>query len=272
MPPMTQMHRTYRRALVTGATGGIGGALARALPAATDLLLTGRNAEALSQRVQELSRPGRRVDGLIADLGTDAGREQVAAAAEDFAVDLLVCNAGQGPFGDFLDAEEAALRATVSVNVMAPLVLLHRLLPGMLARADAVGQRAGVIVTSSGVAFYPVPRLATYAASKAFSLSLTEALAAELDGAPVDLLALCPTATRSQFAERSGYGPSLPGAQDPLAVARAALQALGRQRTLTLGPISGSVLTVPALVRAGVAQAISLLVRRGSGARSRQRR
>lgn len=271
MPVMKQMSRTYRRALVTGATGGIGGALARALPVATDLLLTGRNAEALAQLVQELARPGRRVDVVVADLGTDPGREAVAVAAEAFAIDLLICNAGQGPFGDFLDAEEPALRATVSVNVMAPLVLLHRLLPGMLTRAAAAGRRAGVIVTSSGVAFYPVPRLATYAASKAFSLSLTEALAAELDGAPVDLLALCPTATKSHFAERSGYGPSLPGAQDPAAVARAALQALGRQRTLTLGPISGSVLTVPALVRAGMAQAISLLVRRGDGARSRRR-
>jgi short-subunit dehydrogenase len=264
---MKQMPQTYRRALVTGATGGIGRAFAQALPVATDLLLTGRNAEALSQLVQELSRPERRVEGLVADLGTNSGREAVAAAAEDFAVDLFMCNAGQGPFGNFMDADEAALRATVSVNVMAPLVLLHRLLPGMLARAGAARRRAGIIVTSSGVAFYPVPRLATYAASKAFSLSLTEALSAELDGAPVDLLALCPTATRTSFAERSGYGPSLPGAQDPAEVARAALQALGRQRTLTLGPISGSILTVPALVRAGLAQAISLLVQRGSGAR-----
>lgn len=270
MHGMQQTPQTYRRALVTGATGGIGGAFAHALPVATDLLLTGRNAEVLSQLVKDLSRPGRRVEGLVADLGTDPGREAVAAAAEGFAIDLLVCNAGQGPFGDFLDSGEAALRATVSVNVMAPLVLLHRLLPGMLTRAETGGRRAGVIVTSSGVAFYPVPRLATYAASKAFSLSLAEALAAELDGAPVDLLALCPTATRSHFAKRSGFGPSLPGAQDPSTVARAALRALGRQRTLTLGPVSGSVLTVPALVRAGLAQAIALLVRRDRGARSRR--
>ena len=75
MPVMKQMSRTYRRALVTGATGGIGGALARALPVATDLLLTGRNAEALAQLVQELARPGRRVDVVVADLGTDPGRE-----------------------------------------------------------------------------------------------------------------------------------------------------------------------------------------------------
>ena len=258
---MMRTSRTYGRALVTGATSGIGEAFARVLPEATGLLLTGRDADALSRLVAELSRPGRAVEGVPADLATDAGLDALSAAASAFAPDLLVCNAGQGPFGDFLQAEEAALRSTVSVNVMAPLVLLRRLMPGMLERARG-GGRAGVIVTSSEVGFFPVPRLATYAATKAFDLSLTEALAAELTGEPVDVLALCPTATRSGFAQRSGFGRDLPGAQSPDHVARAGLRALGRgQRTLTLGPLSGSVLTVPALVRAGLAQAIALAVR-----------
>ncbi|MFT8246900.1 SDR family NAD(P)-dependent oxidoreductase [Roseomonas sp. BN140053] len=262
---MTHAPRTYRRALVTGATSGIGNALARALPADTELLLTGRDAAVLRALAEELSRPGRRVDTLPADLATEAGLDALCAAAEAFGIDLLVCNAGQGPFGNFLDAEEAALRATVSVNVMAPLVLLRRLLPGMLDRARAEGRRAGAIVTASEAGFFPVPSLAAYAASKAFDLSLTEALAAELSREPIDLLALCPTATHSRFAERSGYGGDLPGAQQPGDVARAALRALGRQRTLTLGPLSGSVLAVPALARAGLAQAIATLVRFRTG-------
>ena len=88
-----------------------------------------------------------------------------------------------GPFGDFLQASEESLRATVSVNVMAPVVLSRRLLPGMLARAkDERRRRAGLIIVSSNTAFLPVPRLAAYAASKAFDLSLAEALAAELAG------------------------------------------------------------------------------------------
>jgi short-subunit dehydrogenase len=197
----------------------------------------------------------------LADLATEAGLDGLTVTAEAFELDLLVCNAGQGPFGDFLEADEAALRATVAVNVLAPLVLLRRLLPGMLARAQAGRSRAGTIVTSSEMGFFPVPRLATYAASKAFDLSLVEALGAELSGKPMDILALCPTATRSRFAERSGFGPNLPAAQHPSDVARAALAALGRQRTLTLGPLSGSVLAVPALVRAGLAQAIATVVR-----------
>ena len=250
---MTSMQTTPTTALVTGATSGIGQAFVRALPASCALLVTGRDEAALSRLVVDLGT-GRRVQTLAADLATDAGREAVCSAAEQLGIDLLICNAGMGPFGDFLSASEAALKQTVSVNVMATLVLLRGLLPGMLARAERDGRRAGVIVVSSGAAFLPVPRLAVYAATKAFDLSLTEALAAELAGRPISVLALCPTATRSRFAQRAGFGSNLPGAQDPAYVARQALSALGRQRTLTLGPLTGSVLAAPALVRAAAAQ------------------
>ena len=250
-------------ALVTGATSGIGEAFARALPHSTALLLTGRDEAILGRLAASLGAGGRLVETLGADLSTDAGLDVLCAAGERFSLDLLICNAGQGPFGDFLTIEEAALRGTILVNVMTPLVLTRRLLPGMIKRASASGSRAGLVVVSSGVAFLPVPRLATYAASKAFDLSLTEALAAELTGQPIDVLALCPTLTRSGFAKRSGYGRDVPGAQSPEHAARSALQALGRQRTLTLGPLSGSVLTGPALVRAGLAQALQAVLPRG---------
>ena len=108
----------------------------------------------------------------------------------------------------------------------------------------------------------PTPRLTTYAATKAFDLSLTEALAAELSDRPVAVLALCPTATRSRFAEHSGFGTNLPGAQDPAHVAQRALAALGRPRTLVLGAITGSMLTVPALVRAATAQVLQAVLPR----------
>lgn len=252
----------HRAALVTGATSGIGEAFARALPTVTNALLTGRDRAALDRLAGELAAPGRRVETVAADLATDAGLDAVAARAEAFGVDLLVANAGTGPFGDFLQASEESLRATVSVNVMAPVVLLRRLLPGMLARARAVRRRAGVVVVSSNTAFLPVPRLATYAASKAFDLSLAEALAAELSAEPVDVLALCPTATRSRFAARSGFGGNLPGAEDPGDVAAASLRSLGRVRTLVRGPLSGLLLSGPALARAALAQAISLVVPR----------
>ncbi len=258
---MDTMQTPRRAALITGATSGIGEAFARALPTETALLLTGRDESALIALAEQLGA-GRLVETLAADLSEEAGLDAVCAAAERFSIDLLICNAGLGPYGDFLDAPEASLRATVSVNVMAPLVLLRRLLPGMIARAEASVTRAGTIVLSSGAAFLPVPRLAAYAASKAFDLSLTEALSAELSGRPIDILALCPTATRSRFAERSGFGGTPPGAQQPEHVAKTALAALGKQRTLTLGPLSGSVLSAPALVRAAAAQAFQVLLPR----------
>ncbi len=257
--------RTYRRALVTGASSGIGRAIVEALPAGTSIMLSGRDHDALTQLAAELEGRGRIVETIAADLATDAGRDALAAAGERFEIDLFVCNAGQGPYGAFADTDEAVLRSAVEVNVVAPLLLLRRLLPGMIARGRADATRAGVIVTSSEVGFFPVPYLATYAASKAFDLSLAEALAAEHARDPVDILALCPTATRTGFAPRSGFGSNLPGAQSPATVARAALGALGRQRTLAVGPISGSVLAGPALVRAGIAQAIALALRRTAG-------
>ena len=249
-------------ALVTGATSGIGEAFARALPRSTALLLTGQNEAALDRLVAELGTGDRRVETLAANLATDAGLDAVCAAAEAFGIDLLVCNAGLGPYGDFLQADEAMLRETVLVNAMAPMVLTRRLLPGMAERAEAGRTRAGLIVISSNFAFLPVPRMATYAATKAFDLSLAEALGAELVSRPVDVLAVCPTATRSQFAARSGFGRNPPGMQSPKHVARSALQALGRQRTLVLGPISGSVLAAPALVRTGLAHALQAVLPR----------
>jgi short-subunit dehydrogenase len=257
----TATHR-HAAALVTGATSGIGEAFARALPTATGVLLTGRDAAALERSAAELVSPGRRVETVAADLATDAGLDAVAARAEAFGVDLLIANAGVGPFGDFLQASEESLRATVSVNVMAPVVLARRLLPGMLARARAGRRRAGLIVVSSNAAFVPVPRLAAYAASKAFDLSLAEALAAELAAEPIDVLALCPTATRTRFAARSGFGNNLPGAENPADVAAAALRALGQVRTLVRGPVSGLLLSGPAFARAALAQAFARVLPR----------
>lgn len=249
-------------ALVTGATSGIGEAFARALPRSTSLLLTGQDKAALDRLAADLGTGSRTVETLAANLATDAGLDAVCAAAQAFGIDLLVCNAGLGPFGDFLSADEAMLRDTVLVNAVAPLVLMRRLLPGMIDRAEAGHGRAGLIVVSSNMAFLPVPRLAAYAATKAFDLSLAEALGAELVSRPLDVLALCPTLTRSRFAERSGFGRQPPGGQSPKHVARSALQALGRQRTLVLGPLTGSVLTVPALVRTGLAHAFQAVMPR----------
>jgi short-subunit dehydrogenase len=216
--------RTFRAALVTGASSGIGQALARSLPLETDLLLTGRDGEALAALAAELLRDGRRIEVVTADLATDEGVAAVIEAAEGFAVDLLINNAGLGRFGPHLSnpAEAEALTR-----------LCRGLLPNMLERARSARERAGVVNMASSVAFAPVPQFAVYAASKAYVVSYTEALQAELAREPVDILLACPGSVATAFGERAGYrGGRLPGAITPEAVAKKTLAALGRQRVV----------------------------------------
>jgi short-subunit dehydrogenase len=228
--------------LITGATSGIGAAFARELPDRTSVLLTGRNRRKLEEMRDSLSGAEREVAVVEADLSDPADRDRLAARAEAFAIDLLINNAGVGAYGPVLDSEAAAERTTAEVNVVAVVDLTARLLPGMIERATR-RRRAGLINVSSTLAFQPTPFLATYAASKAFVLMYTQALAAELRHEPVDVLTLCPGATRTAFGRRAGFGPgNLPGADEPREVARQALRALGRRSVHVMGPISRSLL------------------------------
>lgn len=228
--------RSYRCALVTGATSGIGAAFAHALPPATGLLLTGRNEQALAAAVRDLGRPGRMVETIAADLTVPAERERVVARASEIDVDLFINNAGIGHLGAVLDQPAEAERQVIELNVVAMAALTRALLPGMITRAKRDGTRAGLIVVSSTTAFAPVPYFTTYAASKVFALYYAEGLAEELRGEPVDVLALCPGATRTKFGDRAGFSPGiLPGAADPDSVAHEALAALGRRTVLVTG-------------------------------------
>jgi short-subunit dehydrogenase len=226
----------YRFALVTGATSGIGAAFARTLPDGVNLLLTGRNAEALTAAARNLAREGRTVETVAADLTTEEGRAQVIARAEELEIDLLINNAGLGNFGPLLEQPPESEHKVVELNVVAVADLTRALLPGMLARGHRDGSRAGLIIVSSTTAFLPVPYMTTYAATKAFALYYAEGIAEEMRGEPVDVLALMPGPTRSSFGERAGFGAgNLPGALDPEAVADMALKALGRRTVLVTG-------------------------------------
>ncbi len=227
----------YQSALVTGATGGIGGAFARALPATTRLLLTGRSPEALAALEQALAGDGRDVEALVADLSVAEDRRRLAERADARGIDLFVNNAGTGRLGAVLDQPPEVEAETVTVNVVAVAELTRALLPGMLARAKHDGRRCGLIIVSSGTAFSPLPYLTTYAASKAFGLFYAEGLAEELAAEPADVLALCPGPTQTRFGSEAGpvSADRIPGASKPAEVARAALDALGRRRTLATG-------------------------------------
>ncbi|HET6161384.1 MAG TPA: SDR family NAD(P)-dependent oxidoreductase [Dongiaceae bacterium] len=227
---------TYRCALITGASSGIGEAFARALPKSTALLLTGRDRVRLSHLASELANADRPVRSIAADLATMEGRQAVIAFADGQPLDLLINNAGIGHLGRVVDNPPECESEMAQLNMVAPVELTRALLPGMLKRADG-GQRAGFIFVASAAAFMPIPLFATYAASKAFLLHYAEALAEELSDAPVDVLALCPGATKTRFFERAHITrANLPQMDQPDRVAREGLQALGHRIVHVVGP------------------------------------
>ena len=221
--------RKFDTALITGATSGIGAAFAEVLPPETHLLLTGRREARLEEACRQLSRPGRHVASVAADLSTDAGRLSVIRRADATGIDLFVCNAGAGLYGPFLSHEAAKELEAIELNVIACVQLIRGLLPGMLARAHERGQRAGIVVVTSRAALGPVPELATYAASKAFQLRFAQALVDELKAEPIDVLALCPSVTNTEFFAKSGSPPPARQMMPAATVARHALSSLGRR-------------------------------------------
>ncbi|MEM8552885.1 MAG: SDR family NAD(P)-dependent oxidoreductase [Pseudomonadota bacterium] len=240
-------------AVITGATGGIGEAFARALPEETDLVLTGRDEEKLSALAAEF---GTRATTVKADLTTAEGITAVAEAADAKECDLLINNAGLGEYGEFLDAPFEKHRTALRVNNEAVLELTHTIVPPMLERADMSGRRAGLINVASSLAFFPVPTFAIYAATKAMILSFSESFAAEMSDRPIDVLVACPGAVKTEFGQRAGYsGGSMPGAMAPDKVASEALAALGRQSTVVIGPASAAAFAPVAFARSLFGQA-----------------
>lgn len=227
------MRETYQRALITGATSGIGEAFAEILPATTNLILTGRDADKLAALEERLAHKGREISILEADLRLPDDREKLIERGETLGVDLFVNNAGLGHFSHFTKTSTDDEAAMVEVNVVAVHALTHALLPGMIERAKNDKRRAGLIIVSSVVGHLPLPFFATYAATKAFDLALAEGLAEELSGEPVDILALCPGATATDFQARAGAPMDMfDRAESATSVARKGMRALGHRRVL----------------------------------------
>ncbi|WP_395701333.1 SDR family NAD(P)-dependent oxidoreductase [Aquabacterium sp.] len=180
--------------LVTGASGGIGEAIARCAAAeGCVLVLVARSADKLEALAAELKAAhGVPVRALPFDLGTPGAAAALASALKRrrITVDVLVNNAGVLENAPFVKMPAARHQALIDLNVGALTGLLAALLPGMVARGH--GQ---VLNVASIAAFQPVPMLATYAATKAYVLSLTESLAEELQGTGVTITALCPGIT-----------------------------------------------------------------------------
>jgi uncharacterized protein len=192
-------------AVVTGASSGIGAEIARGLARRGHAVtLTARREERLLELASELGdEHGVRAGVVSSDLGSRNGREALAAELErlELEVDILVNNAGFGHHGDFAEADRERQVEMVALNCEAVVDLSGRYLPGMIDRG------AGAVINIASLAsFQPLPGNATYAASKAFVLSFSEAVHAELSGTGVILTAVCPGPVRTEFAERAGIG------------------------------------------------------------------
>jgi uncharacterized protein len=232
---------TFTRALVTGASSGIGESLARELAArGVDLVLVARSEDKLAALAADLEREaGVDVELLPADLTDPGGLASVEDRLRrvDGAIDLLVNNAGVGQVGEFAELDIDGAEQQVALNIVAPLRLTYAVLPGLRERGG------GVLNVSSIGANQPVPRMATYAATKAFLTSWSEAVHEELRGTRVYVTALAPGFTRTNFVDAADAGteasriPNFIWA-DPAAVARAGLDGVARGRAVvTPGPL-----------------------------------
>lgn len=187
------------RALVTGATAGIGAGFVEALGSrGDDLVLVARDEQRLEQLAQRWRAAGREVEVLAADLSDRAGMARVEQrlADSDRPIDVLVNNAGFGLTQSFIDGDLAAEQAMLDVLVTAVLRLSHAAVPGMVAR------RNGRIINVSSVAGW-IPG-GTYSAAKAWVTSFTEGLSLDLEGTGVHAVAVCPGYTRTEFHDRAG--------------------------------------------------------------------
>ena len=190
-------------ALITGASAGIGEALAREFAKnGHDLILVARSADKLKKLAVELGKAHSiRAIALPCDLGTTDAAEKLHAQASrrGLVVDILINNAGvlhEGPFWETkLDAHQQLLQ----LNIGALIALTHLFVPGMIER-----KHGRILNLASTSAFQPIPYLSTYAASKAFVLSFSEALNIELKGKGVKVTALCPGFTETEMIAKTG--------------------------------------------------------------------
>jgi hypothetical protein len=191
-------------ALVTGASSGIGEALAgRFAAGGYDLVLVARSADKLRALAGRLGAAHRcKVWVATADLTQPEAPAKLAAQMRRARrpIDILVNNAGVLAYGPFVGTAPARHREMVDLNVAGLTQLLAQFVPPMVARG-----KGRVLNVASVASFQPVPSLATYAATKAYVLSLTESLSQELQGTGVTVTTLCPgiTATRMLHGARS---------------------------------------------------------------------
>jgi uncharacterized protein len=221
-------------ALVTGASAGIGKALAEELAlGGANLVLTARRQQRLKALAEELARKhGVKAEIFAADLTQNSAPEEIfkLTQGKGIEIELLVNNAGFGQYGEFHQVATERLLEMVQVNCSAVVQLTRLYLPGMVAR------RSGdVLIVASTASFQAVPYISTYAATKAFDLLLAEGLAEEMKPHGVRVCALCPGTTTSEFHELAGHPSHAKGREQTAeTVARNGLRALAAGKSYVI--------------------------------------
>ena len=256
-------------ALVTGASSGIGEALAHCFARDGHRLVLVARSKARLQALSDAlhAAHGTDVDTLPADLAAPGAAAALASALQrrHCTVDVLVNNAGTLEQGAFTTIPAERHQELVALNVAGLTAMLSAFVPGMVQRGHG-----RVLNVASIAAFQPVPALATYAATKAYVLSLSESLAEELRGTGVTVTALCPGITATAMLDRAAAHNERLSRLPGFMVGRVDAVAAEAYRAC----LAGEAITVPGLVNQATALASRAtpkwLLRRMAGAMGRR--
>ena len=220
--------------LITGASTGIGAAFARKLAArGRNVLLVARSEDKLIALCNELGRlTSIRAQYLAVDLQQPDAAAQLFEETKkrELEIEMLINNAGFGSMGDFAKLDLDRELEMIQLNVRALVDLTHRFIGPMRER-----KRGTIINVASTAGFQAVPYMSTYAATKAFVLTFSEALAEENRLHGIHVMALCPGVTETNFFEASKIDrPPMRTIQTPEEVVDAALRALDRHKTVAI--------------------------------------
>ena len=201
------------RAVITGASSGLGAAFARRLAArGSDVVLVARRVDRLEALAAEIEATHAvKATAVSLDLGEPEAAARLAATLADRGIvpDSLINNAGFGTAGPFVEEDVDRVRAELTLNVVALTELTRVFLPGLIASGHGL-----LVNVASNAAFQPLPGIAVYAASKAYVKSFTEALWKETKGTGMRVLALCPGPTETEFFDVAGSDTFRVGATD----------------------------------------------------------
>ncbi|MBL7993785.1 SDR family oxidoreductase [bacterium] len=224
----------YLTALITGASSGIGEAIARELAKQNvALVLVARSGDKLKSLAAELSAGGLKVIPIAQDLLEGNADEMLWLELQkrNIEIDLLINNAGFGGYGFFHESPIEKQAEMIDLNIKALVKLTYRFLPPMISN-----NHGAVMNVSSTASFQPVPFMAAYAATKAFVTNFTVALSSEYQDTHVRFVALCPGRTKTNFQVAAGSQKVRirSRAATPQQVARVAVRALRRNNNIAI--------------------------------------